>query len=77
MAILAGGAFPGFSNVIAMECAARLNAPIRDVSFRYFTAGLGGSGPINLLITNQGFGEPVPRFRRGSMQPAMVSGLEP
>jgi hypothetical protein len=38
-AVLAAGAFPGFSNVLAMECAARLQEPTRDVKFSYFTAG--------------------------------------
>eukprot|EP00873_Tetraselmis_striata_P035899 jgi/Tetstr1/456163/TSEL_042931.t1 len=96
MALLASGAFPGFSNLLGapppppptscfilsasstatVECASRLEEPVADLSFRYFTAGLGGSGPVNLLITNQGFGEPVSRLRAGRMEPAMVSGLE-
>jgi len=76
MALLASGAFPGFSNLLAMECASRLDKPVRDLSFRYFTAGLGGSGPVNLLITNQGFGEAVPTWKKGKSAPAMVAGLE-
>ena len=65
----------GLSNVLAMECAARLRGkPLRDVDFSYFTAGLGGSGDINLYITNEGFGEPVPVFRDGGFRPQMDAG---
>lgn len=52
MALCSAGAFPGFSNILAVECAHRLRevgAEIQDLSFSYFTAGLGGSGPVNLL----------------------------
>lgn len=60
-ALLCAGAFPGLSNLLAVEAAARL-APgeeVEDLEFSYFTAGLGGSGNINLFITNEGFGTPV------------------
>eukprot|EP00746_Dinoflagellata_sp_MGD_P083736 gnl/MRDRNA2_/MRDRNA2_33302_c0_seq1.p1 gnl/MRDRNA2_/MRDRNA2_33302_c0~~gnl/MRDRNA2_/MRDRNA2_33302_c0_seq1.p1 ORF type:complete len:303 (+),score=58.95 gnl/MRDRNA2_/MRDRNA2_33302_c0_seq1:88-909(+) len=82
MALVSAGAFPGFSNVLARECANRLTAGdsssrrIQDVDFAYFTAGLGGSGPVNLLITNLGFGEPVPLFRDGVYSPQMVAGTQ-
>ena len=47
LALCAGGAFPGLSNVLAMECAARLGARrVKDIDFNYFTAGLGGSGEV-------------------------------
>ena len=60
-ALIAAGAFPGMSNVLAMEGASKLNPNenVKDVRFNYFTAGLGGSGDINLYITNIGFGEPM------------------
>ena len=56
VALTAAGAFPGLSNILAMECASRLPAGARvdDLEFQYFTAGLGGSGEVNLLITNEG-----------------------
>ena len=38
-AVLAAGAFPGLSNVLAVECAARLGEAVQDVKFSYFTAG--------------------------------------
>lgn len=60
-ALLCAGAFPGLSNLLAVEAASRL-APeeqVQDLEFSYFTAGLGGSGEINLFITNEGFGTPV------------------
>jgi len=53
-ALLAAGAFPGMSNVFAMEAARRCledsedGARIQDARFNYFTAGLGGSGDVNL-----------------------------
>ena len=59
-ALLAAGAFPGMSNVLAVEAASALprrDAVVQDVRFNYFTAGLGGSGDVNLYITNLGFGE--------------------
>jgi len=75
LALCAAGAFPGLSNVLAMECASRLGArAIRDVDFNYFTAGLGGSGDINLYITNEGFGDPVPVFRGGQYSPQLDAG---
>jgi hypothetical protein len=53
-ALLCAGAFPGMSNVLAVDCASRLGATPKDVEFNYFTSGLGGSGTVNLLITNLG-----------------------
>ena len=53
-ALLAAGAFPGMSNVLAVEAASRCledsedGARIKDTRFNYFTAGLGGSGDVNL-----------------------------
>tara|TARA_B110001452_G_scaffold267154_1_gene275984 strand:+ start:60 stop:1514 length:1455 start_codon:yes stop_codon:yes gene_type:complete len=74
LALCAGGAFPGLSNVLAMECAARLGSRVRDLDFSYFTAGLGGSGAVNLYITNDGFGEEVPVFRDGELSPQLDAG---
>lgn len=75
LALCAAGAFPGLSNVLAMEAASRLREPtVEDVDFSYFTAGLGGSGEINLYITNEGFGDPVPVYRDGKYAPQMESG---
>ena len=76
LALCAAGAFPGLSNVLAMECAARLgkDAKVKDVSFNYFTAGLGGSGDINLFITNDGFGCEVPVYRNGVYSPTLDAG---
>lgn len=83
MALISAGAFPGFSNVLAVECAQRLRQSsntaefkVRDIDFAYFTAGLGGSGPVNLLITNLGFGTPVPVFRNGAYSPQLIAGAE-
>ena len=64
--MLCAGAFPGFSNVLAVEAAATLGAPVKDLAFNYFTAGLGGSGVVNLDITNYGFGPPVARYVDGA-----------
>eukprot|EP00401_Gymnodinium_catenatum_P005865 CAMPEP_0117580358 /NCGR_PEP_ID=MMETSP0784-20121206/65154_1 /TAXON_ID=39447 /ORGANISM="" /LENGTH=523 /DNA_ID=CAMNT_0005380403 /DNA_START=1 /DNA_END=1569 /DNA_ORIENTATION=- len=87
MALVSAGAFPGFSNVLALECARQLcpldnsdgglAVGLQDLDFAYFTAGLGGSGPVNLLITNLGFGEAVPVYRDGKLAPQMVAGAEP
>ena len=66
-ALLCAGAFPGFSNVLAVEAAHLLGEPVKDLNFSYFTAGLGGSGAINLDITNYGFGPPVPRITEGRL----------
>ena len=74
LALCAAGAFPGLSNVLAMEAAARLGEPVVDLDFSYFTAGLGGSGEVNLYITNEGFGCPVPVYRRGQYAPQMEAG---
>ncbi|OLP99090.1 hypothetical protein AK812_SmicGene18365 [Symbiodinium microadriaticum] len=81
-AVVSAGAFPGFSNILAMECVAQLRGgdaacELRDMNFAYFTAGLGGSGAVNLLITNLGFGDPVPVFRGGAYAPQRVAGAEP
>lgn len=75
-AVVCAGAFPGFSNVIAMECASRLTSRVRDLRFSYFTAGLGGAGDINLYITNLGFGDPVWTLRDGERAPREVGGLD-
>jgi len=64
-ALLCAGAFPGMSNVLAVEAASRLDARPKDLNFSYFTAGLGGSGVVNLDITNYGFGPPTPRWVDG------------
>lgn len=70
-AVLAAGAFPGLSNLLAMEAAevASKASPspvtVRDVRFNYFTKGLGGSGTINLYITNLGFGDPMVMHDKG------------
>lgn len=73
-AILAAGAFPGMSNVLAMEAAAAATRgtksesevpTVKDVRFNYFTKGLGGSGTINLYITNIGFGDPMIMHDKG------------
>ena len=76
VALTAAGAFPGLSNILAMECASRLpaGAKVQDIDFQYFTAGLGGSGEVNLLITNEGFGEPVPVYQNGRYAPQMNAG---
>jgi saccharopine dehydrogenase-like NADP-dependent oxidoreductase len=50
-AMLASGAFPGMSNVLAVEASAALNDKVHNCYFNYFTAGLGGSGALNLYIT--------------------------
>eukprot|EP00580_Thalassiosira_gravida_P006439 CAMPEP_0201643948 /NCGR_PEP_ID=MMETSP0493-20130528/29193_1 /ASSEMBLY_ACC=CAM_ASM_000838 /TAXON_ID=420259 /ORGANISM="Thalassiosira gravida, Strain GMp14c1" /LENGTH=491 /DNA_ID=CAMNT_0048118503 /DNA_START=163 /DNA_END=1635 /DNA_ORIENTATION=+ len=73
-AVLAAGAFPGMSNVMAVEAASlcRENggegAGVRDTRFNYFTAGLGGSGDVNLYITNLGFGEPMAQYQGGGLR---------
>lgn len=71
-ALLAAGAFPGMSNVMAIEAASSLSAEddgaIQDTRFNYFTAGLGGSGDVNLYITNLGFGEPMVQYERGKLR---------
>jgi predicted dinucleotide-binding enzyme len=69
-ALLSAGAFPGMSNVLAVEAASRIPSgnKVQDVRFQYFTAGLGGSGPLNLFITNIGFGEPMVQFHQGALR---------
>jgi hypothetical protein len=67
-AMVAAGAFPGMSNVLALEIAGQRAAPVRDLYFQYFTAGLGGSGAINLYITNLGFGDDMVQHGRGELR---------
>ena len=67
-ALLSAGAFPGMSNVLAMEAAAKLNDRVQNCHFCYYTAGLGGSGPLNLYITNLGFGEPMAQYDAGELR---------
>jgi hypothetical protein len=76
-AMVAAGAFPGMSNVLALELAGagavlaerpRADARVRDLYFQYFTAGLGGSGAINLYITNLGFGDDMVQYGRGALR---------
>jgi saccharopine dehydrogenase-like NADP-dependent oxidoreductase len=69
-ALLAAGAFPGLSNLLAMEAADSLPAgcQVEDVGFNYFTAGLGGSGDVNLYITNLGFGDEMPQYENGKLK---------
>ena len=68
-ALVAAGAFPGLSNLLAMEAAESLptGCQIQDVGFNYFTAGLGGSGNVNLYITNLGFGDDMPQYENGKL----------
>jgi len=72
-AMLCAGAFPGMSNVLSVETASllkqQLNATtnIKQLNFSYFTAGLGGSGTLNLEITNFGFGPPMPHVVNGKI----------
>lgn len=75
-AMVSAGAFPGMSNVLAMEAAGALGKRVQDVRFQYFTAGLGGSGVVNLYITNLGFGEPMVQYENGVLRFFMaLSGL--
>lgn len=72
-ALLSAGAFPGMSNVLAMETAQQAVAEsgskvIKDVTFNYFTAGLGGSGTVNLYITNLGFGDAMGVYDQGALR---------
>ena len=67
-AMIAAGAFPGMSNVLSKEASVALNSRIQDVRFNYFTAGLGGSGVVNLYITNLGFGEPMVQYDQGNLR---------
>ena len=67
--LVCAGAFPGMSNVLAMEAASLLgDCRVRDLRFNYFTGGLGGSGSVNLEITNNGFGEPQAQFEQGTLR---------
>ena len=81
-ALLAAGAFPCMSNVMAMEAASLCqkicgdDASIKDTRFNYFTAVLGGSGYVNLYITNLGFGEAMPQYENGKLRSfEALSGL--
>jgi hypothetical protein len=70
-ALVAAGAFPGMSNVLAKEAAQALESSsnqVQDVRFQYYTAGLGGSGVVNLYITNLGFGEPMAQYDQGKLR---------
>ncbi len=69
-ALVAAGAFPGMSNVLGVEAVAQLDPqrPIQSLRFQYFTAGLGGSGPVNLFITNVGFGDPMTQYDGGALR---------
>jgi hypothetical protein len=85
-ALVAAGAFPGMSNVLAMEAASAFQrksnvnnkndpgeeeeeaAVVHDCRFNYFTAGLGGSGAVNLFITNLGFGQSMAQYDSGHLQ---------
>ena len=73
-AVIAAGAFPGLSNLLAMETASRLGEPVKDLDFSYFTAGLGGAGEVNLRITNKGFGDEVGTWRAGRPAPSLIGG---
>lgn len=66
--LLCAGAFPGMSNVLAMEAASLIDFRVKDLRFNYFTAGLGGSGSVNLEITNLGFGEPQAQYEEGKLR---------
>lgn len=68
-ALIAAGAFPGMSNLMAMEAAGSLppGCQIINSGFNYFTAGLGGSGDVNLFITNLGFGDDMPQYEKGRL----------
>ena len=72
VALVAAGAFPGMSNVLAAEAASHAVSKgpgkIQDIRFQYFTAGLGGSGVVNLYITNLGFGEPMVGYDQGQLR---------
>ena len=78
LALVAAGAFPGLSNLLGMEAASQLEESdsVRDLEFNYFTAGLGGSGDVNLYITNVGFGEPVYEFKDGRERQRLIAGKE-
>jgi saccharopine dehydrogenase-like NADP-dependent oxidoreductase len=67
-ALLAAGAFPGMSNVLAMEAAHHLSSKVKDLFFNYFTSGLGGSGDVNMYITNLGFGQPMAQYEKGKLR---------
>lgn len=69
--LLSAGAFPGMSNVLAIEGAGSTlfgGDRVQDLFFQYFTSGLGGSGPVNLYITNVGFGEPMVQYDQGELR---------
>jgi predicted dinucleotide-binding enzyme len=76
-AVVAAGAFPGMSNVLAVEAASKIEGSfVNDVRFNYFTAGLGGAGVVNLYITNLGFGESMAQYDNGELRFFMaLSGI--
>lgn len=53
------------------EASVALGERVGDVRFNYFTAGLGGSGVVNLYITNLGFGEPMVQYHGGRLRKFM------
>jgi KR domain len=72
-ALIAAGAYPGMSNVLAVETATSvMNASqrnrVKDIRFNFFAAGLGGIGTVNLYITNIGFGDPIGLFDQGQLR---------
>jgi hypothetical protein len=70
-ALCAAGAFLGMINVLGMEAAATAKclctdeSKIKDIRFNYVTKGLGGSGTINVEITNVGFGDEMIQYENG------------
>jgi NADP-dependent 3-hydroxy acid dehydrogenase YdfG len=72
-ALIAAGAYPGMSNVLAVETAAAVMRAsqqnrVKDIRFNFFAAGLGGIGTVNLYITNVGFGDPIGLFDQGKLR---------
>lgn len=72
-ALIAAGAYPGMSNVLAIETAAAVMKEsqqnrVNDIRFNFFAAGLGGIGTVNLYITNVGFGDPIGLFDHGQLR---------
>ena len=48
-AVVCAGAFPGLSNVLAVECAHRLGGKVKDIAFSYFTAGVSPFGSLLVM----------------------------
>lgn len=72
-ALIAAGAYPGMSNVLAVETASAVMESsqrnrVKDIRFNFFAAGLGGIGTVNLYITNIGFGDPIGLFEKGQLR---------